>query len=127
MRVFQDSVKKYSWAASAFSSSQCVSRHLRGFNLLSLQHGKVPSCKNIQYPHLILANNHVDISQEGESGKNWEKNTDIYTLTAMCKTDSQREAALQHWEFSLVLRDGQEGWDLGEEAYPGRGQIYPYG
>ena len=65
----------------------------------------------------------VDIGREWDELGDW----DLRMCTAMCKTDSQWEAAVQHREISSVLCGDLDGWDGGWEGGPrGRGYVYTY-
>ena len=67
----------------------------------------------------------------GHSGRweGWDElgDQDWHVYTTMCKTDSQREPAVQHRELSLVLCDDLDGWDGGGgEREVQREGIYVY-
>ena len=48
------------------------------------------------------------------------------TRIPMCKIDSKWEAAVSHWELSLVLCDDLQGWDGGWERGSRGREIYVY-
>ena len=55
-------------------------------------------------------------------GKNWENGIDIYTL--LCIKQMASGKLLYSKEFSVVLCDDLEGWDVSPR---GRGYMYTYG